>query len=80
MPTKSGLLLGLGLLAVLAPPVYAGWIEYPEADLRVCTAPGWQAFPQSVQDGAGGVIIVYADLRQRKPARRLHLPIASGRP
>ena len=40
--------------------VMPGW---PVNGLPVCTAPGFQGFPQLVSDGAGGVIVAWGDLR-----------------
>ena len=41
----------------------AQWSTVPSANNRVCFAPGAQIIPKSVSDGAGGVIITWADKR-----------------
>ena len=55
---------GLLALAFLLPrPAAAAWPTNPHVNVPLCTATGDQTYPQSVLDGAGGVIVTWQDDR-----------------
>lgn len=55
-------LLALGLLAVLAFPAFAQWPTAVGTDLAV-TGTAWFSSSRAISDGAGGVVVVWTDIR-----------------
>lgn len=47
----------------MAPPARAGWGSSPGLNLPICTAKGVQSWRGSASDGAGGVLLAWADTR-----------------
>ncbi len=77
---------GLALSALVGVPLFAppsatlaAWPS-PTANLPVCTAAGNQARPQSVSDGAGGVILAWVDHRPGAPGIYVQRVSAAGMP
>ncbi len=58
-----GLTALLGLAALAPSASLAAWPVDPSVNLAVCTADFEQQFPATLPDGAGGVFVVWQDLR-----------------
>jgi hypothetical protein len=74
------LLVALAFACVLPPKARAAWLDDPAVNLPVCAEPGAQSQVECVEDGFGGLLVVWNDARPGSSGVDLyaHHVLASG--